>query len=136
MYLVDTSVWVHAVRPAPAGNPRIQERLRPLILAGKAAISEWIILELMTGVRSTETKEKLMVFLSPLPRLSVGPSGWERSWDLAVVLRRRGFSPSAANCLIAAVAMEHGVSLIHVNGDFVWMAKHSRLKSTDWSSLL
>jgi len=58
MHLVDTSVWIHALRPS--GSAAVRERLRPLILNGEVAVTEWILLELMTGLRSSEKKESLL----------------------------------------------------------------------------
>lgn len=134
MYLVDTSIWIHALRPQ--GDPGIKERLRPLVASGHAATTAWILLELMTGIRSGESKEALLTFFAPLPRLAFEPSFWQDAWDLAISLRKKGLSPSAADCFIATVAMSHQVPLIHLNGDFVWMAQHSELKAINWSRLL
>jgi predicted nucleic acid-binding protein len=58
MHLVDTSVWIHALRPS--GSVAVRERLRPLILNGEVAVTEWILLELMTGLRSSEQKDSLL----------------------------------------------------------------------------
>ena len=60
MYLVDTSVWIHALRPA--GHPEIRARLKPLILSGDTAITEWILLELMTGLTKSEHPDTLLTY--------------------------------------------------------------------------
>jgi predicted nucleic acid-binding protein len=44
MYLVDTSVWIHALRPS--GNNAIQSLLKPIIVEGDAAVTEWILIRI------------------------------------------------------------------------------------------
>lgn len=134
MYLIDTSIWVHALRTN--GSPKIQEKLRPLILSGQAAIIDWIILELMTGIRSDEDQKTLNAFLMPLPRFEIDSSCWEAGWKLAVGLRKNGITPSAADCLIAATAIRHQVSLIHLDQDFEAIARHSSLQNLNWADYL
>lgn len=134
MYLVDTSIWVHALRPH--GNRNIQERLRPFILSGQAALASWIVLELMTGIRSDEEQRALNAFLSPLPRFQVDDSCWEISFRLAATLRKKGVSPSAADCLIAATAVAHKASLIHLDHDFSRMARLAELQEMNWTHFL
>lgn len=134
MVLVDTSIWICALRPA--GPPAIQSRLKPLILSGEAVITEWILLELMTGLRKTERKEALLDWLSPVSRLPFHATWWERTWELAAQLRRQGISPSAADCLIATIALENQVPLVHCDADFEAMKRGSPLKTLDWSAHL
>jgi len=136
MYLVDTSVWIHGLRPE--GSAVIRSRLRPLILAGETAITEWIILELMTGLRGNERRASLLQRLEPVHRLPrpftvAWERTWPRAWDHTALLRRRGVSPTAADCLIATVAIEHQVSLIHCDADFEAMKRALPLQTVDWS---
>jgi len=105
MYLVDTSIWIHALRPT--GNAEIQARLKPLIVNGQTAVTEWILLELMTGLVKSEQPSSLLQWFTPVPRLPFNPEWWDTAWDLAGRLRRHGVSPSAAVCLIATIAMKH-----------------------------
>ena len=134
MYVVDTSLWIHALRAR--GNKAIKERLRPIILAGNATINDWIILELMTGIQSGEEQKKLEAFLAPLPRLPIDESCWMIASDLAVHLRKKGVTPSAADSLIAAVAIKNEISLLHVDEDFTGMAQFSKLKEVSWAEFL
>ena len=63
MYLVDTSVWIHALRPS--GHPAIQSQLKPLIVSGETAVTEWILLELMKGLTKTERPESFLRWFLP-----------------------------------------------------------------------
>ena len=132
MLLVDTSVWIHALRRP--GSPKIQELLKPLLLRGEAATTEWIILELMTGIRTTEKAEALSRQMEPLHRFSFGAENWLDAWMLAAKLRKQGVSPSASDCFISTVAIAHNIELAHCDGDFEAIAKHSRLRTLDWTS--
>jgi len=134
MHLVDTSVWVHALRPS--GHPRVRALLRPLILNGEVAVTEWVLLELMTGLRTTERKESLLQWFAPVVRLSFEVSWWEHAWDLAARLRREGITPTAADCLIATVAINHQAILIHCDADYESMKPVVPLVTLDWTSHL
>lgn len=134
MYLVDTSVWIHGLRPG--GSPSIQSLLKPLIVSGETAITDWILLELMTGLRSSEGKETLLHWFAPVTRLSFEPSWWEEAWEYAVRLRQNGVSPTAPDCLIATVAIKHRVSLIHCDADFEAMKPSLPLHTLDWTGHL
>ena len=80
MVLLDTSAWIFALRPS--GSREIQARVRPLILNGEAAFTDWIMLELMTGLRKGQRAASLLEFFHPsldCPFMSHGgqkPGGW------------------------------------------------------------
>ena len=133
MYLVDTSVWVEALRSS--GTRRIQGELEPLVRSGNVALTEWIILELMVGIRSNESPANLLARLAPVHRLPLPEDGWSRAWDLAARLRKKAITPSAADCLITTIAVAHGATLIHCDTDFERIAKHTNLQTLDWTKL-
>ena len=134
MYLVDTSVWIHALRPA--GHPDIRARLKPLILSGDTAITEWILLELMTGLTKSEHPDTLLQWFAPVARLPFEAAWWDKAWHYAGRLRKHGVSPTAADCLIATVALEHRVTLIHCDADFEAMHPALQLQTLDWTQYL
>ena len=134
MHLVDTSVWIEFLRRR--GSRQIQARLQPLIRSGSIALTEWIILELMAGIGSGENSGGLLGRLAPVHRLPLTDAGWELAWDLAARLRNKGVSCSAADCLIAAVAILHDVPLIHCDSDFSLIAAHEPLRILDWTKQL
>jgi predicted nucleic acid-binding protein len=134
MVLVDTSVWIHALRPR--GNAKIQAQLRPLVVGGETAVTEWILLELMTGLSRSELGKDLLERFSPVPCISFQQDWWVKAWDLATGLRKRGVSPSAADCLIATVAMESSMALIHCDEDFEAIRRHSKLETVNWAVYL
>ena len=130
-YLVDTSVWIEGLRPG--GSPAIRSLLKPLIAGGQVALTEWILLELMTGLRSKEGKESLLLWFVPILRLAFEARWWEDAWEHAAQLRKNGVSPTAADCFIATVAIKHGVALIHCDADFEAMKPIIPLRTIDWT---
>jgi len=100
------------------------------------AVTEWVLLELMTGLRTTERKESLLQWFTPVVRLSFEVSWWEHAWDLAARLRREGITPTAANCLIATVAINHQAILIHCDANYESMKPVVPLVTLDWTSHL
>ncbi|MDE3242103.1 MAG: PIN domain-containing protein [Nitrospirota bacterium] len=131
MYLVDTSVWIHALRPS--GQTAIRSLLKPLIINGDTAITDWIVLELMTGLRTSERQESLLEWLTPITGLAFDPSWWPIAWGHAARLRQRGVTPAAADCLIATVALQHKIPLIHCDKDFEAMKPILSLQTLDWA---
>ena len=55
---------------------------------------------------------------------------------MAADLRKKGFTPSAADCFISTVAISHDVPLLHCDRDFERIAKHSEVKTIDWTEYL
>jgi predicted nucleic acid-binding protein len=90
----------------------------------------------MTGLRTTERKESLLQWFTPVVRLSFEVSWWEHAWDLAARLRREGITPTAANCLIATVAINHQAILIHCDANYESMKPVVPLVTLDWTSHL
>ena len=135
MNFVDTSIWIHCLRLS--GSGKILEEIAPLIRGGNVAITDWIILELMVGLRSNESPSTLLEFLAPIHRLPIAEDGWGQAWNLAARLRKKGVTTSASDCLIATIAIAHEATLIHCDADFELIAKHEkRLQTLDWTKLL
>jgi predicted nucleic acid-binding protein len=131
VHLVDTSVWIHALRPE--GSARVRALLRPLIVAGETAITDWILLELMTGLRRNERADALRRTLEPVHRLEMSETTWSDAWANAAALRRKGLSPTAADCLIATVAIQRGATLVHCDSDFEAMTAVLPLRTVGWT---
>ena len=100
------------------------------------ALTEWTILELMVGIRGNDSAAGLLNRLAPVHRLSLPEDGWPHAWDLAAKLRKKAVTPSAADCLVATVAVLHGMKLLHCDSDFELIARHSDLQTLDWTRLL
>jgi len=107
-----------------------------LIAAGRAAVTEWILLELMTGLPKSQEPGNLLDWFEPVVRMPFNSAWWNKAWNYAARLRKRGISPSAADCLIATIAMEHHLVLVHCDGDFEDMKPILPLQTVDWTEYL
>jgi predicted nucleic acid-binding protein len=105
-----------------------------MIVGGNAAITEWIMLELMVGIRTSENAESLIRKMEPLHRLAFPAEKWNEAWNLATNLRKEGVSPSASDCFISIVAIAHEATLVHCDADFELIAEHSELQTIDWTA--
>lgn len=95
-------------------------------------MTEWILLELITGLGKSESQESLLSWFKPVERLRCS-SSWELAWANAARLRKRGISVTAADCLIATVAIENNVPLVHCDADFEKMKGVLPLTTEDWT---
>jgi predicted nucleic acid-binding protein len=107
--LIDTSSWIHALRPD--GDERIRERVRAILDAGNALWCDMVRLELWNGVRGSHEKKVLQEIEAHLPCLKIDAPVWEKAIDLARLARDKGMTLPATDLIIAACARHHRVGL-------------------------
>jgi predicted nucleic acid-binding protein len=119
MYLVDTSVWVDFLRGRATPKVGALEGL----LAGEEIVgtTPTIIQELLQGAESPKRFDELRGYLGELacylPEEPV--ESHVRAARLYQACRRAGRTPRSSNdCLIAQVAIEHSLVLLHDDRDF------------------
>jgi predicted nucleic acid-binding protein len=126
--LADTSAWVEYLRAT--GSPA-HVRLRELIAGqGELATTEVVVMELLAGAAAQEEVARLRRLLGRFELLPVeGLADYEAAADLYRRCRAGGeIVRKLTDCLIAAVAMRHGATLLHRDVDFEVIARHSRLQ--------
>lgn len=114
--LVDTSAWILSFKKG--GNLKLKEFLKKTVRAGLAATSPIIILELIQGCRTKEEQDALRVRLESLDVFSITKSIWERAYELAFSLRRKGLTVPTVDLIIAAIAIENNLLLLHQDRHF------------------
>jgi len=119
VYLVDTSVWVDYLRAQTTPQVRTLKEL----LAGEeiVGVAPIILQEILQGADSNERFEKWRKYFDGL--CCYAPADPVRSHVAAARLyqscRRAGTTPRSSNdCLIAQIAIEHGLILLHDDRDF------------------
>jgi predicted nucleic acid-binding protein len=125
LYLVDTSVWIGVFR-----------KRNPLDLARLAELEEIVtclpvIQEVLQGFRDERAyrlaRESMFAFPvvdSPLPA-----EVFSQAVDLYRGARRAGWTVhSSVDCLIAASALRHDLTILHVDRDYVGLAEVSALQ--------
>lgn len=134
MYLVDTSVWILALRNKP--NEAVKERVHELLAGGLVHTTGIIAVELLGGVRSEAEYERLSARLRSLRPIETTPTVWDLAAELLFTLRRRGVTVPATDAVIAACALTRQAVLVHADGHYDQMAAHTRLKVESLLSLL
>ena len=115
MVLVDTTVWIDWLRGEAT---RAADRLDALLDEGEAALAPVILQEILQGAASARALGTLRRRFEALPMLiPEGPGTYAEAGRLYAPCRRRGYTPrSPHDCLIARLAVEHRVPLLHDDG--------------------
>ena len=128
--LVDTSVWVSYLRAD--GTPAHRWMVKQIRDPEEVLITEPIVMELLAGA-SRATGARLEPVLSALPVLSVhSDTDFRDAGLLAGSARAAGLTVrSIVDCLIATVALRHGVAVAHRDADYAALAQVSPLAVAD-----
>jgi predicted nucleic acid-binding protein len=121
MTLVDTSSWIHSLRPE--GDASVRRRVEALVRSGDACWCPIVRLELWNGARGEHEKRVLKDLDDRLQELEIGPGIWESACDLARKARGGGLTIPATDILIAACARRHGAGIEHADEHFDMLAK-------------
>jgi len=123
--LVDTSVWIELLR-------------RPARLAPKEVgdIDEFVtclpvIQEVLQGIRDETAFRRASVSMWSFPMVEcpLGRGVVEKAVELYRAARRGGITVrSSVDCLIAACALRHGLTVVHVDRDFDLLAQVAPLE--------
>ena len=130
MILVDSSAWIEFQRAT--GTPA-DRRLTAAIEADESlATMGLILLELLAGARDEQHARDLRRLLDRCRFLPLEePSDHEFAATLYRACRREGTTiRRLPDCLIAAVAIRTGATLLHQGADFDAIARHAPLAIT------
>lgn len=126
LFLVDTSAWLFALRKE--FNPLIKDRLNQLLKENRVLTAGMIKLELLGGTKTEKEFQRLKMRLDALEECETGTSLWERAYSLAFQLRRKGVTIPYTDILIAATALNHDLTLLHVDAHFDLATQFTSLK--------
>ena len=119
MIVVDTSVWVAALRGA---NPSPADTLNSLLDADKVALALPVRLELVAGVVKAD-RGALRRALAALPVIRPDDALWERVEDWIDRAAARGHRFDIPDLLIGALAADLGALVWSLDRDFERMEK-------------
>lgn len=122
MLLIDSSVWIDRSRGLDTDGTRYVDMREG---QEEVALTGVIYQEVLQGARSERGFDALREMLSAM--LLLEPREWS-TYEIAAILFRRARSAGYAirkpnDCLIAAIALEHGALLVHNDRDFVHLAQ-------------
>ena len=119
MILVDTSVWVDYLR---GSDTVATTRLRELLATRPSEVvtCEPVAMELLAGAGDDLAVARLERLTTGLPSVTLDPRlDFRAAATLLRQARRRGETVrSLVDCLIAAVALRHDVTVMHKDRDF------------------
>lgn len=117
MILVDTSAWVEFDRAT--GSPT-DARLTGLVAdTDLVAVTEPVIMEIVAGARDDRRERDLRRLLARFPLLRFDPVvDFDGAARIYRTCRRSGVTPrGTVDCMIAAVALRHGATLLAADAD-------------------
>jgi predicted nucleic acid-binding protein len=117
--VVDTSVWVAALRDASSSEARhLRELLEEVIVALPAPVK----VELLSGASATQ-RRKLLYSFAALPVLYPSRETWDRIDGWVETASRKGERFGAMDLLIASLAADHGGAVWSLDADFERLGK-------------
>jgi predicted nucleic acid-binding protein len=126
--LIDTSVWIDYF----AGRPTAQVEILDAQLedVDNLCICGVILTEVLQGIKNQHECHKVRGLFDNLSFLPMKRDVFLRAADIYRSLRRRGLTiRKPVDCLIAAVALENDLPLLHNDRDFHPIEKHFHLKT-------
>ena len=130
MILVDTTVWIDFF----AGRPRLHvAALEQFLRTGEdICICGIVLAEVLQGIRSDLDVSKTKEYLGDLIFLPMRQATFFRAAEIYRSLRKKGITiRKPVDCMIASVAIEYDIPLLHNDRDFDHIAKHSKLRIYD-----
>lgn len=125
MILIDTSAWIEFLRDT---RSPVCTRVDDL-LAAEIAVCDPIRMEVLAGARSDEHLRDLRGLLARAATIPTEPTDYEDAAALYRTCRRGGDTVrKLIDCLIAAVAINADVPVLHADNDFDVLARHTRLR--------
>ena len=126
MILVDTSAWVEFLRDT--GSP-VCQRVDEL-LGADIATCHPVRMEVLAGARDERHLNDLRRLLARASLLPTRATDYEQAATLFRTCRRNGETVrKLIDCLIAAAAIRAGVAILHADGDFDTLARHTDLQT-------
>src|SRR5215471_3811023 len=129
-FLIDTSIWIWALRPG--GVLEIRTRVGEILAERRGATTPVVLLELLGGAHDENAYQELSEELAALQQLSISEATWRHSTKIAFDLRRRGITAPTTDILIATVAWDNDVTLIHADKHFDLIATQTNLMVESW----
>ena len=125
--IVDTTVWIDFFRGID--TPEVRELHRLIDASEDVCICGVILTEVLQGIREDKDYADASAAFDAFLFLPMTQRTFSRAADLYRTLRRKGITiRNAVDCMIASVAIEHDIPLLHNDRDFDGIATLGNLK--------
>jgi predicted nucleic acid-binding protein len=130
LFLVDTSVWIFALRKDPV--LQIRDRIDFLLKEDTVITTGIIKLELLAGTKTEKEYNRLKSRFDALESIETDEALWRNACKHGFKLRRRGLTIPATDILIASCALQTGAILLHADMHFDLMEKPLSLRAESY----
>ena len=125
MILIDTSAWIEFLRDTRSPTCNLVYE----VLSEDIAICDVVQMEVLAGARDESHLQRLRRLMARAVMLEVRPTDYD---DAAALFRRCRVQGETVlklmDCLIASVAIRNGVPVLHNDGDFDVLVRHTELR--------
>jgi len=130
MILIDTSAWIEYLR-ATGSAAAIEVRRLLSTEADRVVMCEPVAMEILSGAVDDDKHAKLERLVNGLPSLKIDDSvDFRSAAAIYRAVRRGGHTIRSINdCLIAALSIRHGGSIIHRDADLEVIAAITGLEA-------
>jgi predicted nucleic acid-binding protein len=127
MLLVDTTVWIDSF--ADGSEPHVTALEKFIVNEEDLCLCGLILAEVLQGIRSNKDYAKTKDYLDDLIFLPMRQATFIRAAEIYRSHRKRSVNiRKPVACMIASVAIEHDIPLLHNDRDFDYMARYSNLR--------
>ena len=127
--VVDTSVWLLALRRRSGSEDLAAARLRELIEAGHGILVPGVVLqELLQSIRSSGDFERVLTALRAFTILHLEPDDYVEAARLFNKCKSKGVQAGTIDAQLAAACARRDIPLFTCDRDFQHIAPHCGLK--------
>ena len=112
--LVDTSVWIEFFK----ANSSVSNNLELLLIEGSVEICGVVLFELLQGIKSESEKLKIKEILLNLPYVEINQNIWQKSAEISLNIKKKGYTIPFSDILIGTLAMENNFSVFTLDRHF------------------
>lgn len=124
LVIIDTSCWIDALRKN--GNADVRNRVKTIMIEGRAAWCDMILLELWNGAKGDPERKMLKELENEIICLPITIEVWTFAKELAKKCRNSGETIPSTDILIVSCGIINNVSIESCDKHFPTLIKLSR----------
>ena len=131
-FLIDTSVWSESLRRKKSSIDSAETILSKLILNEYEIVIVGIVLqEILSGITDKKLFAEINTILADFPYIETTKQDYIFAAELRNLLKIKGVTAGSFDFLIASLAIRNDLTLVTLDQDFTYIAKHTDLKIFD-----